>query len=70
MAEWDAKALVQQTVNVAVKVSTGKRPVVVIQCPADASNETVLAMAKSHPKVAAKLEGMDIVREIVVTPKN
>ena len=67
--KWDEKSLVQQTVNVAVKVSTGKRPVVVIQCPADASNDAVLAMAKSHPKVAAKLEGMDIIREIVVPKK-
>ena len=67
--QWDEKALVRQTVNIAVKVSTAKRPVAVIQCPADASQETVLEMAKAHPKVSAKLEGMEIIREIVVPKK-
>jgi len=66
---WDEKALVQQTVNIAVKVSTVKKPVAVIQCDASASNDAILAMAKAHPKVASKLEGMEIVREIVVPKK-
>jgi len=66
---WDEKALVQQTVNIAVKVSTVKKPVAVIQCDASASNDAILEMAKAHPKVASKLEGMEIVREIVVPKK-
>ncbi len=65
--QWDEKALVKQTINIAVQVSGKMRAS--IDFSADATKEEILATVKQHPKIAPRLEGMEIIREIVVPKK-
>ncbi len=63
--EYDAAALEQDTVIIAVQVSGKRRGEVTV--PKDADKEAaVLAAAKAEPNVARHVEGKQIVREIVV----
>jgi leucyl-tRNA synthetase len=64
---WDEKALVKQVINIAVQVSGKMRAS--IEFPVDASKEEILNTVKQHPKIAPRLEGMEIIREIVVPKK-
>jgi len=60
----DPNALVSDEVVVAVQVGGKLRGDITVA--ADATNEAILAAAKGNPNVARHLEGMTIVREIVV----
>ena len=60
----DESALAEDTVTLAIQVRGKRRGE--IEVPADASKEHVLALAKAVPNVARHLEGMQIVKEIVV----
>ena len=62
--EYDEAYLVEDTIEVPVQVNGKLR--VVIQVPADADKEAVLAAAKAEPKLAQHLEGKDLVKEIYV----
>ena len=64
---WNEKALVKQVINIAVQVSGKMRAS--IEFPLDASKEEILNTVKQHPKIAPRLEGMEIIREIVVPKK-
>jgi leucyl-tRNA synthetase len=65
--EADATALVRDEVVIAVQVSGKLRGEVTV--PADATKEDLLAAAKASPNVQRHLEGMTVVREIVVPGK-
>ncbi len=62
--EFDAAALEQDTLTLAVQVSGKRRGEVTV--PKDADKDAVLAAAKTEPNVARHLEGKQVVREIVV----
>ncbi len=62
--EYDAAALEQNTITVAVQVGGKRRGEVTV--PKDADKDAVLAAAKAEPNVARHLEGKEIMREIVV----
>ena len=62
--EYDAAALEQDTITVAVQVSGKRRGEVTV--PKDADKDAVLAAAKAEPNVGRHLEGKKVVREIVV----
>ncbi|CAA9565303.1 MAG: Leucyl-tRNA synthetase [uncultured Truepera sp.] len=62
--EYDAAALEQDTVIIAVQVGGKRRGEVTV--PKDADKDAVLAAAKAEPNVARHVEGKQIVREIVV----
>ncbi len=62
--EYDPAVLEQDTVTVAVQVGGKRRGEVTV--PKDADKDAVLAAAKAEPNVARHLEGLQIVREIVV----
>ena len=64
---WNEKALVKQVINIAVQVSGKMRAS--IEFPLDVSKEEILNTVKQHPKIAPRLEGMEIIREIVVPKK-
>ena len=64
---WNESALQKQTMNIAVQVSGKMRAS--IEFSADASKEEILSIVKQHPKIAPRLEGMTIIREIVVPKK-
>ena len=65
--EADAAALVRDEVVIAVQVGGKLRGEVTV--PTDAAKEDLLAAAKANPNVQRHLEGMAIVREIVVPGK-
>ena len=62
--DYDPKALVSDTVTIAVQVNGKRRGEV--EVPKDADKAAVLAAAKSESNVARYIENADIVREIVV----
>ncbi len=62
--EYDPAVLEQDTVVIAVQVGGKRRGEVTV--PKDADKDAVLAAAKTEPNVARHLEGLQIVREIVV----
>ncbi len=62
--EYDAAALEQDSVTIAVQVSGKRRGEVTV--PKDADKDAVLAAAKAEPNVARHVEGREVVREIVV----
>ena len=62
--EYDAAALEQDTITVAVQVSGKRRGEVTV--PKNADKDAVLSAAKIEPNVLRHLEGKEIVREIVV----
>ncbi|MCB9759838.1 MAG: leucine--tRNA ligase [Alphaproteobacteria bacterium] len=61
---WDEAALVEDTVTIAIQVGGKRRGQVDV--PRDASKEAVLAAARALPNVERFLEGMTVVKEIVV----
>jgi leucyl-tRNA synthetase len=65
--EADPEALARDEVVIAVQVGGKLRGEVTV--PADAGKEDVLAAAKASPNVRRHLEGMTVVREIVVPGK-
>ena len=62
--EYDPAVLEQDTVTIAVQVGGKRRGEVTV--PKDADKDAVLAAAKAEPNVARHLEGVQVVREIVV----
>jgi leucyl-tRNA synthetase len=60
----DESALAEDTVTLAIQVRGKRRGE--IEVPADASKEDILALAKAVPNVARHLEGMQVIKEIVV----
>ena len=64
---WKESALQKQTMNIAVQISGKMR--VSIEFSADATKEEILETVKKHPKIAPRLEGMSIIREIVIPKK-
>ncbi len=62
--EYDPATLEQDTVIIVVQVGGKRRGEVTVA--KDADKDAVLAAAKAEPNVARHLEGMQIVREIVV----
>ena len=60
----DPSALVEDTVTITVQVQGKRRGQ--IEVPKDADKDTVLAAAKAVDNVARHLEGMQIIKEIVV----
>ncbi|MCP4808248.1 MAG: leucine--tRNA ligase [Proteobacteria bacterium] len=61
---FDPSALVEDTVTITVQIQGKRRGQ--LDVPKDASKEAILAEAKALPNVAKHLEGMAIVKEIVV----
>ena len=64
---WDENAMKKQSMNIAVQVSGKMRAS--IEFSADASKEEILSTVKEHAKIAPRLEGMEIIREIYVPNK-
>ncbi len=64
---WDPAALEVATVAIAVQVQGKLRGS--LELPRDTAKEEVLAAAKAQPNVARHLEGMAIVKEIVIPPR-
>ena len=62
--DYDEAYLVEDTIEVPIQVNGKLR--VVIQVPAEAEKETVLAAAKAEPRLAQHLEGKNVVKEIYV----
>ena len=62
--DYDPKALISDTITIAVQVNGKRRGEV--EVPKDADKATILAAAKSESNVARYIENADIVREIVV----
>ena len=62
--EYDEKALEQNTLTIAVQVNGKRRGEV--EVPKDADKDAILNAAKAEPNVARYVEGVNIVREIVV----
>ena len=62
--EWDPEALETQSIEIAVQVQGKLRASVKV--PKDISKEDLLAIAKDNERVQRHLEGMVIVKEIVV----
>ena len=70
LSEWpsfDEELTVDSEIEIAVQISGKLRGTILV--PADADRDSVLAAAKSDPKIAAQLEGKTIVKEIVVPGK-
>jgi len=63
----DPELLVSDTVTLVVQVNGKLRDRV--QAPAEAPQEELLSLAKASEKVAAHLDGRDLVKEIVVPGK-
>ena len=62
--DYDPKALISDTITIAVQVNGKRRGEV--EVPKDADKDAILAAAKSESNVARYIENADIVREIVV----
>ena len=62
--EFDASALVQDTVEIAIQVMGKLRGTIAVS--KDASKDEILAQAKANSNVARHLEGKTIIKEIVV----
>ncbi len=62
--EYDEARMAEQTREMAVQVNGKLKTTVTV--PADADDETVLAAARADGKVARAMEGMDLVKTIVV----
>ncbi len=62
--EWDASALEAATVNIAVQVQGKLRGSLVV--PRDMSSEDILELARTNENVVRHLEGMVVVKEIVI----
>ena len=62
--EWDAGALETQSIEIAIQVQGKLRASVKV--PKDISKDDLLAIAKENDRVQRHLEGMVIVKEIVV----
>ena len=62
--QYDEKALEQNTLTIAVQVNGKRRGEV--EVPKDADKDAILVAAKAEPNVARYVEGVNIVREIVV----
>ncbi len=65
--KYDESKMVESEKEIAVQINGKLRCTVVV--PVDADDETVIAAAKAHEKVARAMEGMEIVRSIVVKNK-
>jgi leucyl-tRNA synthetase len=64
---YDESLLVEDTIEIPVQVNGKMRGK--ISVPADADQDTIAAAAKADPKVAAHLEGKNIVKEIIIPGK-
>ncbi len=62
--QYDEAKMVEQTKELAVQINGKLKST--IQVPADAPDETVVEAAKADAKVARAMEGMEIVKTIVV----
>ena len=62
--QYDEKALEQNTLTIAVQVNGKRRGEV--EVPKDADKDAILNAAKAEPNVARYVEGVNIVREIIV----
>lgn len=62
--KYDEEALEQNTLTIAVQVNGKRRAEVDV--PKDADKDAILNAAKAEPNVARYIEGVNIVREIVV----
>ena len=62
--EWSEAAMQDSTQTIAIQVMGKMRAA--IEFPLDATKEEILEAAKSHPKIAPRLEGKNIIREIYV----
>ena len=62
--KYDEALLVEDTIEVPVQVNGKVRAV--IEVPADADKDTIIAAARAAPKVAQHIEGKSIVKEIFV----
>ena len=60
----DESALVEDSVTLAIQVRGKRRGEIAVA--RDASKEDILAAAKRVPNVARHLEGMEVIKEIVV----
>ncbi len=68
--EWpvyDESKTVESTKELAVQVNGKLRATITVS--ADADDDTVIAAAKAEPKIARQLEGMELIRSIVVKNK-
>ena len=65
--EYDESKMVESEKEIAVQINGKLRCTVVI--PMDADDDTVISIAKAHEKVAKAMEGMDLVKTIVVKNK-
>ncbi|MBI4557272.1 MAG: leucine--tRNA ligase [Candidatus Hydrogenedentes bacterium] len=65
--KYDPALLVEEELEIPVQVNGKLRAV--IQVPANAAKETVLAAAKNHPKVRPYLDGKTLVKEIFIEGK-
>ena len=64
---YDENKTVESTKELAVQINGKLRATVTV--PADADDEAVVAAARAEPKIARQLEGMELVRSIVVKNK-
>jgi leucyl-tRNA synthetase len=62
--KWDQSALETKTIEIAVQVQGKRRGS--IHVAKDTAKEELLRLAKAEPNILRHLEGMDIVKEIVV----
>ena len=65
--EYDEAKTVEDSVNVAVLINGTLRAT--IRVARDSENDVMIAAAKAEPKIAAALEGVNVVREIAVKNK-
>ncbi len=65
--EYDESKMVESEKEIAVQINGKFRGTVVV--PADSDEDTVISIAKANEKVARAMEGMEIVRSIVVKNK-
>ena len=65
--EYDEAKTVEDSVNVAVQINGKLRAT--IRVARDSENDVMIAAAKAEPKIAAALEGVNVVREIAVKNK-
>ncbi|MBR4941925.1 MAG: class I tRNA ligase family protein, partial [Clostridia bacterium] len=65
--EYDEAKTVEDSVNIAVQINGKLRAT--IRVARDSANDVMIAAAKEEPKVAAALNGMELIREIAVKNK-
>ena len=65
--EYDEAKTVEDSVNVAVQINGKLRAT--IRVARDSENDVMIAAAKAEPKIAAAVEGVNVVREIAVKNK-